>query len=339
TFDPALLPDRPLLSVAMSMQQDRSWHAIDATIIHRGRRWSTADRLSLSDDGYRELTFKLQYRDGLDERKLGIYPLVAEDGAGLADAPTLGDPEAELSRIELTVTRRSGLGAAWAKYTQAYYDAWYADNNWPRYLFNSLLLVGLSVFGQLLSCSMVAYAFSRLRWAGREFLFGVVLATMMLPAIVMMIPAFMIFKTAGLYNTLVPLWLPAFFGTPFFIFLLRQFMLAIPRDLEEAALIDGCSWYGIYWRIILPLMKPALAAVAIFTFMNVWNEFMGPLIYLSDARKFPLSLGLFNFRSENDSNFAMLMAASTMMTLPVIMLFFFCQRYFIEGVTLTGVKG
>jgi ABC-type glycerol-3-phosphate transport system permease component len=164
---------------------------------------------------------------------------------------------------------------------------------------------------------------------------------MMLPAQVTMIPVFLIFRSMGWYNTLMPLWVPAFFagaGGAFFIFLLRQFMKAVPRELEEAALIDGCTWFGIYWRIMLPLLRPALAAVAIFTFMGVWNEFMGPLIYLSDQRLYPLSLGLFNFRSQFGSDYGMLMAASTAITLPVIAVFFLAQRYFIQGVTLTGLK-
>lgn len=341
SLDSASLPER-VHAVSLSLRQDRTWHALSVALLAGGDAYTTTDRLSMSADGHRELTASLDA--GIDRRDLGVFP--AEPANAAAAARLVADAAggrsllaAEVTGLRITLTPRGPVAAAWAKYTQAYLDAWYADPLWPRYLFNSVWLVALSVIGQIISCSMVAYAFSRLRWRGREPLFGVVLATMMLPPMVVMIPTFLIFKNLGLYNTLAPLWIPAFFGTPFFIFLLRQFMLAIPRDLEEAALIDGCSWFGIYWRIILPLMKPALAAVAIFTFMNVWNEFMGPLIYLSDARSFPLSLGLFNFRSENDSDFAMLMAASTLMTLPVIALFFFCQRYFIEGVTLTGVKG
>ena len=186
---------------------------------------------------------------------------------------------------------------------------------------------------------MAAYAFSRLRWPGRDGVFILLLATMMLPAFVTMVPTFLIFRQLGWYNTLLPLWVPAFVGTPFYIFLLRQFMLGIPRELEEAARIDGCTWVGIYWRIVMPLMKPALATVAIFTFLATWNEFMGPLIYLSDERLFPLSLGLFKFRSQFGTEFGMLMAASSLVTLPVIAVFFLAQRYFIEGATLTGLKG
>jgi len=154
-----------------------------------------------------------------------------------------------------------------------------------------------------------------------------------------MIPVFLIFKHLGWYNTLQPLWVPSLFGSAFFIFMLRQFMRTIPNDLEDAAKIDGCGFLGCYWRIILPLMKPALAAVAIFTFMNTWNNFMGPLIYLNDQRLYPLSLGLFQFRLEHSTDFGMLMSASTIMTLPVVAVFFLAQKHFIQGITLTGMKG
>ncbi|NKB66577.1 MAG: ABC transporter permease subunit [Candidatus Latescibacteria bacterium] len=197
----------------------------------------------------------------------------------------------------------------------------------------------MTIAGQLLSCSLVAYAFARLQWPGRDLLFGLLLATMMLPPQVTMIPVFMLFRLLGWYNSLKALWAPSFLGSAFFIFMLRQFMKAIPTDLEDAAKIDGCNLFGIYWRIILPLMKPALAAVCIFTFMGTWNDFMGPLIYLNDQRLYPLALGLFDFRSQYNSEFGMLMAASTLMTLPVIAIFFLAQKYFIQGVTLTGMKG
>ncbi|MCX5670868.1 MAG: ABC transporter permease subunit, partial [Planctomycetota bacterium] len=162
---------------------------------------------------------------------------------------------------------------------------------------------------------------------------------MMLPGQVTMIPQFVLWKTLGWYDTLRPLWVPAWFGGAFFIFLLRQFFMTIPKELEDAAKIDGCGFFGIYWRIMLPLAGPAMATVAIFSFMGAWNEFVGPLVYLSDERLFPLSLGLNQFRQEQSAEWAMLMAASTQMMLPVIAVSFCCQRYFIQGVTLTGLKG
>ncbi|HMO25979.1 MAG TPA: carbohydrate ABC transporter permease, partial [Tepidisphaeraceae bacterium] len=315
-------------AIIVPMRQDRSWNRLRATLQIDGRRFATRDALYTGDKTWRELTFARADLEPADERALGVWPM---DDIG----PAL-DASVHLTLdIEMLPRWRASL----AKYTQSYRDAWHADTNWPRYLVNSAVLVVLNVIGQIIACSMAGYAFARLRWPGRDGVFVLVLATMMLPGAVTMIPVFLIFKTIGWYNTLWPLVVPAFFGAPFFIFMLRQFMKSIPRELEEAAVIDGCGFFGIYWRIILPLMKPALAAVAIFTFMGTWNEFMGPLIYLNDARLYPLSLGLFNFRGEYGSEFGMLMAASVIMTLPVIALFFFCQRYFIEGVTLTGVKG
>lgn len=320
-----------LTTLSVPMRQDRSWHRLEARLSLDGRVYRSHDALYLGDDGWRTIAFKLADRDGRDERDLGVFPLTLDSGAAPQPAGRVV--------LELVIERNSPIFATLAKYTQTYRDAWYADELWPRYLFNSLLLVVLNIAGQLLACSMAAYALSRLHWPGRDFVFFILLSTMMLPAFVTMIPRFLIFKELGWYNTLMPLWVPAFFGTPFFIFLLRQFMMSVPRELEEAARIDGCSWFGIYRFVVLPLMKPALAAVAVFTFMDTWNEFMGPLIYLSDQRLYPLSLGLFNFRSSHESAFGMLMASSTLMTLPVIALFFLCQRYFVQGVMLTGMKG
>lgn len=331
TLDLALpLPSDELFQVSVGMRQDRSWHRYEAELLIEDRRYVSADPFYLGDDGYIEIGFKL---GGEDERDLGVFDL--EDNGRVSESVV----NSGNARLVLTILPSSHAEAAWGKYTQSYRDAWYADRQWPRYLLNSALIVGLSILGQILSCTMVAYAFARIRWPGRGYLFGLLLATMMLPGQVTMIPVFMIFKSMGWYNTLLPLWVPAFLASPFFVFLLRQFMKSIPREIEEAALIDGCSWYGIYWRIILPLMKPGIAAVAIFTFMGAWNEFMGPLIYLSDSRLYPLAMGLYNFRSEHGGEFGMLMAASTIMIIPAILLFFICQRYFIEGVTLTGVKG
>ena len=207
------------------------------------------------------------------------------------------------------------------------------------YVYNSVFLVALNIAGQVIGSSLVAFAFARLRWPGRDFCFVMVLATLMIPPQVTMIPVFLIFRQVGWYNTLQPLWVPSFAGAAFFIFLLRQFMRGIPADLEDSAKIDGCGYAGIYMRIILPLVRPALATIGIFTFMNVWNDFMGPLIYLSDQELYPLSLGLFALQTFQASNFALMMAASVLMTLPVIALFFLAQRQFIQGIALTGMKG
>jgi len=208
-----------------------------------------------------------------------------------------------------------------------------------RYVRVSLFLVVASVVLTVLASSLVAYAFARLSWPGRDILFMVVLATLMIPVHVTMIPQFLIWKNLGAYNTLTPLWLGAAFGNAFFIFLLRQFMKGIPRDLEDAARIDGCGTLRIWWHVILPLTKPACAAIAIFTFMGAWNNFMGPLIYISDQRLYPLAFGLYAFAVQVNNNPALTMAGSLLMTVPVIVIFFFAQRYFIQGVTLTGIKG
>ena len=171
------------------------------------------------------------------------------------------------------------------------------------------------------------------------FWFVLLLATMMLPGQVTMIPMFVLFKELGWINTYLPLTVPYFFGGAFYIFLLRQFFLTIPRELSEAAKIDGCSEFFIYARIFLPLSKPALATLAIFTFMGTWNDFLGPLIYLNDKDLFTLALGLRSFQMQHGTRWNVMMAASIIVMMPTIILFFTCQRYFIEGITLTGIKG
>jgi multiple sugar transport system permease protein len=207
------------------------------------------------------------------------------------------------------------------------------------YLKNSVLISVVTIIGTVLSSSLVAYSFACLYWPGRNGLFVFVLATMMLPMQVTMIPLFILFKEIGWLNTFMPLTVPAFFGGGAFnIFLLRQFFLTIPKDLLDAARIDGCSEFRIFWNIVLPLAKPALATVAILTFMFTWNDFMGPLIYLSDKMKGTLALGLGMFVGQHVTEWSLLMAASVIMMLPMIAIFFFFQRYFIQGFTLSGLK-
>jgi len=329
---PLLVPPERLLSITLPMRQDRSWHALGVAIEFGGKRYVASDNQYLGQRRWQEFTFRLKHKDDRDERDVGIWPLVPDEHARSAFA------EPGKLRLVLTIERASRVAATWRKFTDNYVNAYLASGHRWTYVFNSAYLVALTVIGQVLSCSMVAYAFARLNWPGRDALFVVLLATMMLPGQVTMVPVFVIFKHLGLYNTLAALWAPSFLGSAFFIFMLRQFMKTIPAELEDAAKIDGCGFFGIYWRIILPLMKPALAAVGIFTFMATWNDFMGPLIYINDQRLYPLSLGLFDFRTEHGADYGMLMAASTLMTLPVVALFFVAQRYFIEGVTLTGMK-
>ncbi|MEO2020808.1 MAG: carbohydrate ABC transporter permease [Pirellulaceae bacterium] len=208
-----------------------------------------------------------------------------------------------------------------------------------RYLGNSLLLCTFNVIGSLLSCSLVAYGFARLRWRGRRLLFGILVATMLLPWHVTMIPRFLLLRELHLYNSLAALVIPSFMGDAFYVFLLRQFFLSIPEELSEAARLDGLSEWGIYWRIILPLSKPALATVALFQFIATWNDFSGPLLYLNDPEKFPLAYGLEQFVSSYGDQTHWLLAAAVVFTLPVLVLFFFTQRTFLKGIATTGIKG
>ncbi|MCD6205429.1 MAG: carbohydrate ABC transporter permease [Candidatus Marinimicrobia bacterium] len=220
------------------------------------------------------------------------------------------------------------------------YSNVFAKMPFLTYLRNSVFISAMTIIGTLLSSSLVAYAFACLKWPGRNGVFIFVLATMMLPTQVTMIPLFVLFKNFGWLNTFKPLIIPAFFGGGAFnIFLLRQFFLTIPRELFDAARIDGCSEWRIYYNIVLPLAKPALATVAILTFMMTWNDFFGPLIYLSDKLKGTLALGLAMFVGQHQTEWGMLMAASVMMMIPVIILFFLFQKYFIKGFMMSGIKG
>ncbi|MEZ4865099.1 MAG: carbohydrate ABC transporter permease [Caldilineaceae bacterium] len=207
------------------------------------------------------------------------------------------------------------------------------------YFLNTTYVVLMDMVGTLLSASMVGFAFARLRWRGRDFFFILTLATMMLPGAVTLIPRYLIFKEFHWLDTFLPLWVPSFFGFPFFIFLMRQFYATIPYELDDAARIDGCSDFAVWWRINLPLTIPALAACGIFTFNATWNDFLGPLIYLSSQNKLTLALGLLAFRGPHVTDWHYLMASSVVAMLPVVLLFFFAQKIFIQGITFMGVKG
>jgi ABC-type glycerol-3-phosphate transport system permease component len=208
------------------------------------------------------------------------------------------------------------------------------------YLRNTVFLVLMNELAILLASSFCAYGFARIRFAGRDFWFALVLATMMVPYVVMMVPQFVIFSRLKWIDTFLPLTVPYFFGGGAFnIFLLRQFFRTIPEELADAARIDGCSEYTIYARIMMPLAKPALITVAIFTFLGTWNDFLGPLLYINSPERFTISLGLAGFRGVMRTRWDLLMAASTATTLPIVILFFFAQRYFVQGVVLSGLKG
>jgi ABC-type sugar transport system, permease component len=222
----------------------------------------------------------------------------------------------------------------WENYSKAVHTFPFA-----RYTMNTVLITALSMVGALLSSSFISYAFARLRWPGRDAWFIVMLSTMMLPTQITMIPLFILFKELGWIDTYLPLIVPFFFGSAFYIFLMRQFFMTIPKELSEAAKIDGCSEVYIWWKIFMPLSKPALATLGIFTFTLTWNDFQGPLIYLNDPDQFTLALGLRGFQQQFGTRWNVMMAAATLIMLPTLILFFSFQKYFIEGVTLTGVKG
>lgn len=225
------------------------------------------------------------------------------------------------------------------------------------YLRNTMTIVTLNVIAVVFSSSFCAYGFARIRFPGRDFWFGIVMATLFLPYAILIVPQFVIFsklpapqidfpllgltpESRSWINTFLPLTVPLFFGGGAFnIFLLRQFFRTIPEELADAARIDGCSEFGIYWRIMLPLSKPALITVAIFTFLNAWNDLLGPVIYMRSPENFTIAAGLASFNSQVDVSWDWLLAASTATILPVIIVFFFAQRYFIRGVVLTGLKG
>jgi multiple sugar transport system permease protein len=241
------------------------------------------------------------------------------------------------SRDELTKIRH--VAPRWKNYAEALEFLPPETHYGLTFLGNTLFLTLMTVVGTLLSSSMVAYSFARLQWPGRNLLFMVLLATMMIPGAVTMMPQFLIFRSLGWIDTLQPLWVPAFFGSAFNIFLLRQFFMSIPTELEDAAKIDGCGPLGIYWRVMLPQVKPALAAIGIMGVMGAWNNFQGPLIYLSSPEKMTLAYALQLYQQQHGGEPGLLMAASTLVVLPIIILFFFTQRYFIEGVSLSGIGG
>jgi len=209
-----------------------------------------------------------------------------------------------------------------------------------RFFLNTATITFFSTVGSLISASMVAFGFARIPFPGRRPLFVLLLSTMMLPYVVTLIPSFLLFKYLRWLDTFLPLIVPSFFGGgAFFIFLIRQFYTTIPIDLDEAAVIDGAGYLRIWWSILLPLSRPVLATVAIFSFIWNWNDFMGPLIYLNSLEKFTLALGLAGFRSMHSARWNLLMAASTVVLLPVLIVFFVAQRYFIRGIVTSGLAG
>lgn len=222
----------------------------------------------------------------------------------------------------------------WSNYSRAveYIPFW-------TYLKNTAIITIVSTLGVIISCPLVAYSFAKLEYHGRGLLFFVTLAVMMIPGQVTMIPLFLLFTKLGWVGTPLPLIVPQFFGVPIYIFLLRQFFMGLPDALREAGRLDGASEFRIYLQIMFPLAKSAVLAVALFQFMGSWTDFMGPLLYLTNEPSYTVSLGLQQFQSQKGSEWGLLMAVSTLMTLPIIVLFFFLQKTFISGITFSGIKG
>jgi multiple sugar transport system permease protein len=208
-----------------------------------------------------------------------------------------------------------------------------------RYAQNSVLLAILCITGSVISNSLVGYAFGCLDWKGKRWLFALTLATMMVPGPILIVPLYKLFRDFGWIGTFRPLWVPTFFGSAFNIFLLRQFFMAIPKELSEAAILDGASPFGVFLKVIIPLAKPALTVVAVFTFLWSWNDFLGPLLYLTDQRNFTVSLGLQAFQNQHTGTpWNLLMAASLMVIAPVIVVYFVAQKAFVQGISTTGLK-
>ncbi|MBN9502567.1 MAG: hypothetical protein BGO01_17800 [Armatimonadetes bacterium 55-13] len=276
--------------------------------------------------------------DGTDVTGFAIEAL--EDGGvklQLTAPANLKGKEVQFGPEDIEPVRHIGLRTE--NYTEALSYLPPETNNGLVYVKNTLILVVLSVVGTILSSSIVAYAFSRMKFPGRDLLFAILLSTMMLPGAVTLLPQFLIFRRLGWIDTLYPIWVPAFFASAFNVFLLRQFFKGIPMELEDAAKIDGCSYFRAFWSIMLPQIKPALAVIAIWTFMAAWNNFMQPLIYINSPENMPLSYALQLFQGDRSGEPGLLMAFATLTILPVLGVFFFAQKYFIEGVTLSGLGG
>jgi ABC-type glycerol-3-phosphate transport system permease component len=224
--------------------------------------------------------------------------------------------------------------------TMEAYTSLLAMYPWDRFILNTLAITAVAIVGNLLSSTLVAYGFTYFRAPGRDALFVVLLSTMMLPGVVTMVPTFVLFRKLEWINTYLPLTVPTFFASASHVFLLRQFFLTLPFELNDAAKIDGCSELAILYRIVLPLCGPVIAAICIFQFQWRWNEFMNPLIYLNSFKKYTVALALYTLRGEpQGSTPTQLMAGGTLMTVPVIIVFAMFQRYFIQGVALSGIKG
>jgi ABC-type glycerol-3-phosphate transport system permease component len=242
-------------------------------------------------------------------------------------------PVTELDQIP---PRLLPINWAWSNYPNGLLDP---TRYFPLFFYNTIVFVGLSVFGKVLSCTLVAFGFARIPFKGRNVLFVLVLSTMMLPDQVLLIPQFLLFKQLGWLNSIKPLVIPNFFASAFYLFLLRQFFMSIPRELDEAAVMDGANYFDIYWRIVLPVSVPVLITVVALSFVGHWNEFFGPLIYINTKDHFLVAMALRLFIVPGQQlPVNQLMAASVATLIPVIVVFLICQRYIVRGVTVTGLR-
>lgn len=327
---PAGVPAASVHQLALPLRADGSWNRLSATVDLGGRRWRTALATPLAQTRQQSLLLQPPGADDATFRSR-IWVDLVDDGPGRSTGQT--------GTLELAILPSGWWRVLIERARWNYHRAARTVPFWT-YVGNSALLVILVVLGSLFSSAWVAYAFARLRWPGRSAAFLLLLATMMLPSQVTMVPSFFVWRGLGWYNTLNPLWVGAWLGNAFFIFLMVQQLRTIPRELEEAARIDGLNAVQTWWYVILPQLGPSLAAIAIMSFMGAWNDFLGPLIYLRDQGRFPLSLGLFGLHVDGAANdFGILMAGNVLMTLPTIVVFFCFQRYFIQGMSASGIKG
>lgn len=222
---------------------------------------------------------------------------------------------------------------------EGYQAIWGTAVPFNLFIVNSTIITIFSVIGTLASSTIVAFAFARLKWWGKNIWFGILLATMMLPYQVIMIPVYIIFRQIGWLDTFLPLIVPTFLGNAFYVFLIRQFFLSIPKDLEDAARVDGASSFRILWQIFLPNSAPVMLTVLLFSFIGSWNDFFGPLLYLRKMEQMTVSVGLTMFAGYRSPNWTAIMAASTLSILPIVIMFILFQRYFVKGIVLTGIKG
>jgi len=329
-FDAAIPADQ-LHRLVIAYKGDGSWDHMDVELQLGGQRYISEQTSYIAQ--HRGASILLQ-PPTFQDQTLGARNWVSLAPAG----QVMGAVSPTRATLTLTLWPSSTLRAVWGKFQRNYSRAFRAMPFWT-YVGNSLVVVILQLAGVLFSSGFVGYAFARLNWPGRTLAMGILLATMMLPSQVTMIPSFLIWRELGWYNTLNPLWIGAWLGNAFFIFLMVQHMRTIPRELDDAARIDGMNEFQAWWYVMMPQVKPTLAAIAIMTFMGAWNEFMQPLILLRDQTKFTLGLGLFSMRLDANVDWPLIMAGNLLMILPVIIIFFLFQRYFIEGVTVTGMKG